>query len=858
MGRKIFGLALRISIGYAILAGLWIILSDRAVELFFPSPQLNIPIQTWKGWGFVVVTAILLYFVLRDRLRKWQHEALERLEAQAALQAQERKFSAVVHHLATGVVIVDTEETITFSNPASEMIFAGRRTSLMGMNLKDFMSEEEFRHIRAETDRRSRGETSTYEIRIRRLDGEDRYLRVTAAPQYDGHGRFAGALATFHDITEKALLEQRVEEEKAQLLTLINNLPDGVYLKDRESRFILVNKAVSDSVHAAGPDDLVGKTDGDLYPREIAEEFRAEERIVMEDRKPLVAKLARDVTSEGEQRWTLTTKVPIVDTDGQVRGLVGISRNITPQRKAEEALIASERRYQTIVENLNDQLVIHDFSGTIIDINENVCRSLGYAREELIGRNVGVFLSEESRAKFAGHIDQIRRSGSLVLEAVNVRKDGSRFPVEVSVKVVSAEGAGIVQSFARDLTERRKSQEEQERLREQLQAAQKMEAVGRLAGGIAHDFNNLLTVINGYCEMGIARTGSQDPLRMDLEEIKRASRRAAILTSQLLAFGRRQILQPRILNLGALVSGMEDMLSRLLGEDIEVHLHTPQDLWSVRADPGRIEQVVMNLAVNSRDAMPEGGQLTIQTSNVVLDESYTQEHLEIKTGPYVMLAVSDTGVGMDAATQERIFEPFFTTKETGKGTGLGLATVYGIVKQSDGYIFCYSEIGRGTTFKIYLPRAGAADEPTQAEPLPAAIGRGTERILLVEDDDAVRRVTASILESGGYRVTSEKDGPGALDGLSNATAAPHLLVTDVVMPGMDGKEVARRVCARFPGVRVLFISGYTENAIVHQGVLEEGIAFIPKPFTSADLLQRVRALLDSGRDKVPRVPGAPG
>jgi len=357
-------------------------------------------------------------------------------------------------------------------------------------------------------------------------------------------------------------------------------------------------------------------------------------------------------------------------------------------------------------------------------------------------------------------------------------------------------------------------------------------------------------VINGYCEMGIARTGSRDPLRMDLEEIKRASRRAAILTSQLLAFGRRQILQPRILNLGALISGMGDMLARLLGEDIRVHLHAPPDLWSVRADPGRIEQVVMNLAVNSRDAMPEGGQLTIETSNVMLDESYTRDHLEVKPGPYVMLAVSDTGIGMDEATQERIFEPFFTTKETGKGTGLGLATVYGIVKQSDGYIFCYSEVGRGTTFKIYFPQGAAADEPSQAEPLPAAIGRGTERILLVEDDDAVRRVTASILESGGYLVTSEKDGPNALNRLSDANAAPHLLVTDVVMPGMDGKEVARRVSARYPSIRVLFISGYTENAIVHQGVLEEGIEFIPKPFTSADLLQKVRALLDTGRDTV--------
>jgi signal transduction histidine kinase/ActR/RegA family two-component response regulator len=415
----------------------------------------------------------------------------------------------------------------------------------------------------------------------------------------------------------------------------------------------------------------------------------------------------------------------------------------------------------------------------------------------------------------------------------------------VSAKLISYAGLGTVQAFARDLSERQKAQEEQRRLQEQLQEAQKMEAVGRLAGGIAHDFNNLLTVINGYCEMGLAQARSEDPLRADLVEIAGAARRAASLTSQLLAFSRRQILQPQVVRLDTLVGKLTEMLRRLLGEDIEIKRHTVDGLWSVRADPGKIEQVLMNLAVNSRDAMPGGGILTIETSNARIDEEYARQHLEMKTGEYVLLAVSDTGTGMDSATQERIFEPFFTTKEKGRGTGLGLATVYGIVKQSDGFIYCYSESGSGTTFKLYLPRVASDEEKAeQSDHEPARTSHGSEMILLVEDDEAVRRITASILESGGYTVISERNGSEALQRLLNLKQVPRLLVTDVVMPGMDGKQVARIVNAHYPEIPVLFISGYTENAIVHRGILDEGVEFIPKPFTSADLLQKVRTLLD--------------
>ena len=392
-----------------------------------------------------------------------------------------------------------------------------------------------------------------------------------------------------------------------------------------------------------------------------------------------------------------------------------------------------------------------------------------------------------------GNIEAMVKSGSSLFESVEVRKDGSEVPVEVSAKVVSREGAGVIHAFVRDLTERKKALEDQRKLQEQLQEAQKMEAVGRLAGGIAHDFNNLLTVINGYSEMGLEQVASGEPLHADLTEIKRATRRAATLTAQLLAFSRRQILQPRIVDLGTLVAGMMEMIERLLGEDIQVRAPRAPDSWGIRADPGRIEQVVMNLAVNSRDAMPQGGVLSIETTNLSISEDFPREHPEVPRGEYVCLSVIDTGIGMDQATMERIFEPFFTTKEKGKGTGLGLATVYGIVKQSNGFISCDSKPGTGTAFRMFFPRAAEGlEEAAQIHERPTVSLRGAETILLVEDDEAVRRISLSILESGGYTVMAAAGGVEALRKLSGSSRIPDLLVTDVVMPGMDGKEVARR------------------------------------------------------------------
>jgi nitrogen-specific signal transduction histidine kinase/FixJ family two-component response regulator len=399
-----------------------------------------------------------------------------------------------------------------------------------------------------------------------------------------------------------------------------------------------------------------------------------------------------------------------------------------------------------------------------------------------------------------------------------------------------------------DVTERRQ-------LEEQLRQAQKMEAVGRLAAGLAHDFNNLLTVVIGYSDLLMQRLSADDRLRPAMEEIKKAGEQAASLTRQLLAFSRKQALQPQVLDLSSLLSNVDKMLQRVIGEDIELVTHLPPGLGHVKADPGQIEQVIMNLALNARDAMPQGGQLTLEAANVELDSSYASSHESVVPGHFVMLAMSDTGTGMDAETQAHIFEPFFTTKEKGKGTGLGLSTVYGIIKQSGGNIWVYSEPARGTTFKIYLPRVDQAVELiTPGELGVEELSQGSETILLVEDEEAVRSLAREVLECRGYHVLEAKGAIEALQVGEQHKERIHLLLTDVVMPQMSGRELAEHLAPLRPETKVLYMSGYADNAVVHHGLLDPGTALLQKPFTADALARKLREVLDSAGDQKTRLP----
>jgi PAS domain S-box-containing protein len=412
-------------------------------------------------------------------------------------------------------------------------------------------------------------------------------------------------------------------------------------------------------------------------------------------------------------------------------------------------------------------------------------------------------------------------------------------------------GTGENLMACEDITEIRRAGEEKAVLQEQLRHSQKMEAIGRLAGGVAHDFNNLLTVIKGYSQLSLMDLEEDDPLRGNIDEIQNAADRATSLTRQLLAFSRRQVMEMKVLDVNTLLRDLEKMLRRIIGEDVEIVIQLAEDLGRVRADVGQVEQVIMNLAVNARDAMPFGGKLTIETANVELDESYACNHVDVKPGHYVMFSVNDTGVGMTPEVRERIFEPFFTTKKKGGGTGLGLSTAYGIVKQSNGHIGVYSVQGKGTTFKIYLPRVNEPLEEIRKEVLKEELPRGKETILIVEDEEEVRKLAATILERQGYRILETFNGDEALVACERRRSPIHLMLADIVMPGMSGSELAKHLKPLYPEIKILYMSGYTDDAIVRHGVLKKGVNYIQKPFTMEALARKVREVLDEDCDKHP-------
>jgi PAS domain S-box-containing protein len=510
--------------------------------------------------------------------------------------------------------------------------------------------------------------------------------------------------------------------------------------------------------------------------------------------------------------------------------------------EAEEALSASEARYRRLFETAQDGILILDGdSGLITDVNPFLVNLLDYPREDFIGRtlwDIGPFRHiEASKAAFQELQDkEYIRYENLPLEA----KSGRRVNVEFVSNVYGVDRKRVIQCNIRDITARKHAEQVDERLRQ----SQKMEAVGQLAGGIAHDFNNLLGVIMGYCDLLEGQIAPEDSKRRMVEHIHHAGTRAAALTQQLLAFSRRQVLRPLVLDLNRLVTGMETMLRRLIGERIEIATSLLPDLGRVKADPTQIEQTLMNLAVNARDAMPGGGTITIETANVELDDSHAREHAEVKPGSYVMLAMSDTGVGMDSETLTHVFEPFFTTKQLGKGTGLGLSTVYGIVKQSGGYIYAYSEPGRGTTFKVYLPCVEGEVEVVKGEAtLP--IQGGQETILLVEDNEPLRELAREMLEGLGYAVLDSGHPLEAIRAAEQHQGPIALLITDVVMPEVTGPALAETLKALRPEMKVLYMSGYADDTCVEQGQLEAGYPLLGKPFTRGAFAKRVRGLLDS-------------
>jgi two-component system, cell cycle sensor histidine kinase and response regulator CckA len=624
------------------------------------------------------------------------------------------------------------------------------------------------------------------------------------------------------------------------LRTLIATLPDVVFTMDTSGRFVNCNPAAVELLGMEREADVIGKTARDLISPERAAPQRADDLEVMAGRA-LMNREERSVDASGKSTWHLTTKVPLRDEAGETVGLIGVSRNVTDRKQIEAERNRLVAQLQLQIERLPLAYLLTDKDLRLTRWNPAAEQMFGYAEAEVLGQHpFDIIVPAESRAAVGQMFDRVR-AGSMDAhgDSENRTQAGAALTCEWhNTPMFDDDGVfdGLL-ALGQDVTERR-------RLEGQLRQSQKMEAVGLLAGGIAHDFNNLLSVVLSYADLMTMELKADNPLLGDVEEIRRAGTRAADLTRQLLMFSRQQVVESKVLDLNEVMSGVDKMLRRVLRADIEFTSIPGGALGCVRADPGSIEQVIMNLVVNARDAMPIGGKLTVETSNVALDDEYARTHLGAKSGLYVMLSITDTGSGMDKPTLARIFEPFFTTKEKGKGTGLGLATVFGIVQQSGGTVWVYSEPGIGTTFKVYLPRVDdAADAPSAR--LVVATLRGDETILLVEDEDQVRDVARGILLRHGYTVLDARNGGEAFLLCEQHVGRIHLLLSDVVMPKMSGPALAKRLSVARPEMKVLCMSGYTDDAAVRHGVIDAELAYLQKPFTVDALTRKVRSVLDS-------------
>jgi len=763
-------------------------------------------------------------------------ELPERAQWEVELRASEARKAAILETALDAVITMDPEGRIVEFNRAAEEMFGYERADITGRTVADTIVPDSLResHHRGLARYLVTGEASVIGKRVemvgRRADGTEFPVELSITTvQLDRRRLFTAYL---RDITERKQAEEALRKSEERFRALVENSSDGVCLMDRAG-IVQYSSPSSERVLGWTPEERHGRLAFEIAHPDDMERARAFFAQCLSTRGMPVGIELRGLHRDGG--WRLVEIVAANHLDDPAVGAVVVNyRDVTQRRRAEDSVREAARQFRAVFDGALDAMVIADDEGRYVEVNAAACGLYGLGRSALLGHWIGDFASPgiDVAATWAA----FRREGRAKGELRIVRPDGRVRELEFAASADFLPGSHL--AVFRDVTQRRQ-------LEEQLRQAQKIEAVGRLAGGVAHDFNNLLNVITGYGQM-LFRRLTDGPEREKTKAILQAAERAAGLTRQLLAFSRKQVLEPKVLDLNAVVSGMDEMLRRLIGEDIELQTDLARDLGRTRADPGQIEQVLMNLVVNARDAMPRGGRVTLETGNAEMDEAYVRDHLGARPGRYVSLAVRDTGLGMDAETQKHIFEPFFTTKEKGKGTGLGLATVYGIVKQSEGYIWVDSAPGAGTTVRVYLPLVEGepvAEGPRRPAVPEQAPARGTETVLLVEDEEMVRRMTREVLEGAGYHVLEASSGFDALRVSSGHGGRLDLLLTDVVMPGMSGRELAERLAPVRPGMKVLYMSGHTDDAIFHHGVTQAGTGFLQKPFTPEALERRIRELL---------------
>ena len=768
------------------------------------------------------------------------HDITERKRVERNLLESEERYRTVV--TATSSIVATCPPTGEFNSPQpSWTAFTGQTLEQhQGWGWLDMIHPDDRDHS-ARAWALAVAERSDYQVeyRLRRADGVYRHMSVRGVPVLDPSGEIREWVGVHTDVTDL----KRVERERAELLSQLNlqieRMPLGYLLSGPDFCYTRWN-AAAERMFGFGEAEIRGKHPlGVIVPAQsqalVADIFT---RLAQGDMN--ADGTCENITKNGTTIICEWHNTPLFDPDGEFQGILSLVQDVTARWRSEEALVLRDRAIAAATQGI----AISDSSlpdNPIIYVNPAFERITGYASEEFLGRNCRFLQGQKTDRQAVAELRQAIATGTpCTVEMLNYRKDGTTFWNELSISPVR-DTTGRLTHFVgvqTDITDRRT-------LEEQFRQAQKMEAFGQLAGGVAHDFNNLLTIINGYSDLLLHKLPPGEGRKM-ITEINRAGEQSAGLTRQLLAFSRQQVLAPKILNLNEVVAETDKLLRRLIGEDIRLTTTLDSEPWAIRADAGQIEQVLLNLAVNARDAMPRGGRLTIETRNILLDATYTLAHRDVRPGPYVLLSVTDTGTGMTREIMAKIFEPFFTTKERGKGTGLGLATVYGIVKQSGGHVAVYSEVGVGTTFKVYLPQVeGGLEDSKPPSSRGQNLPRGTETVLLAEDEAPVRELSRYILTRCGYTVLQAADGVEAFKTAVGYSGPIHLLITDVVMPRAGGRVLAEQLTERYPNLRVLFVSGYTDDAVIRHGVLRDGVHFLQKPYAPAVLALKVREVLDA-------------
>jgi PAS domain S-box-containing protein len=758
----------------------------------------------------------------------------------AARRRMEEEIKTILRTTIDGFYLVDTEGRILDANDAYCSMIGYSRDELRRIGVKGVEAIDTQEVIEARIRRILEKGSDRFETKHIRKDG--RVIDVEASVNMmQGSGRL---FVFMRDISERRRADEKLQKSERQLRSSQQIARLGSWDLD----LITMKLDWSDQTF-----ELFDQSPATFVPSfdEFARLVHPDDRSTMhahfdralagdDDFPPT----AVGIVNDSGRQWVLEVFGAVRrDGNGRPLSVYGTAQDITERKRMEAALRMSEKRYRAIVDQATDGIFIMDLQGKVLQVNPAFARSHGYTVDEMLRLGLDG-IDVERTAPLPGRLARLLAGESLTFEVEHRRKDGSLLPLEVASVLVEFDDTKAIIAFHRDLSSRRRAEAENVRLETQLRQAQKMESVGRLAGGVAHDFNNMLTVILGQTELAIHALDPSNPLHNSLQEIQKAAQRSADLTSKLLAFARKQTVSPRVLDLNETVTGMLKMMQRLIGENIDLCWQPQPELWTVRMDPSQVDQILANLCVNAKDAISGVGKVTIEASNRTFGEDYCASHAEIVPGEYVLLAVSDDGCGMDTNTLSHIFEPFYTTKALGKGTGLGMATVHGIVKQNHGMIDVHSELGQGTTVLIYLPRtiesSGETPKPHLAEP---AI-RGRETILLVEDEPAILSLTTAILSGLGYAVVAART-PGEATRLAKEHAGRiQLLLTDVVMPEMDGRALAKNLLLLYPTLKCLFTSGYTADVIAHHGLLESGVHFISKPFSRSDLATKVREVLD--------------